>query len=73
MNLSFAVQNLETFSSNPGKLHFEILVHSLIYISYNKTLVLNYHSDMKDAPISDLLRQARINTENQLMDFSDSS
>ena len=28
---------------------------------------------MKDAPLSDLLRQANINTENQLMVFSDSS
>ena len=28
---------------------------------------------MKDAPLSDLLRQAIIKTENQLMEFSDSS
>ena len=28
---------------------------------------------MKDAPLSDLLRQASIKTENQLMDLSDSS
>ena len=28
---------------------------------------------MKDAPLSDLLRQANINTKNQLMDFYDSS
>ena len=28
---------------------------------------------MKDAPLSDLLRQASIKTENQFMDFSDSS
>ena len=34
---------------------------------------LKYYSDMKDAPLSDLLRQARIKTENKLMDFSDSS
>ena len=30
---------------------------------------LNYCTDMKDAPLSDLLRQASINTENQLMVF----
>ena len=34
---------------------------------------LNYYADMNDAPLSDLLRQAIINTESQLMDFSDSS
>ena len=34
---------------------------------------LNYYDDMKDAPLSDLLRQAIIKTENQLVAFSDSS
>ena len=34
---------------------------------------LNYYADMKDAPISDLLRQANIKTKNQLMALSDSS
>ena len=40
---------------------------------YNKTLGLNYYADMKDAPLSKMLRQAIIKTENQLMSFSDSS
>ena len=61
------------FSSNPGKVHFEGLVHLLRYIRYNNTLALNYYADMNDAPLSDLLRQANINTENQLMAFSDFS
>ena len=34
---------------------------------------LKYYADMNDAPVTDLLRQASIKTENQLMDFSDSS
>ena len=34
---------------------------------------LKYYADTNNAPVSDLLRQANINTENQLMDFSDSS
>ena len=34
---------------------------------------LKYYTDMNDAPVTDLLRQASIKTENQLMDFSDSS
>ena len=45
----------------------------LIYISDNNTLGLKYYADMKDAPLSDLLIQAIINTENQLMAFSDYS
>ena len=39
------------------------------YIRDNKTLGLKYYTDMNDAPISDLLRQASIKTDNQLMDF----
>ena len=29
MDLSFSVHKLETFSDNPGKVHFEVLVHLL--------------------------------------------
>ena len=34
---------------------------------------LNYYADMKDAPLSDLSRQAIIKTEIQFMDLYDSS
>ena len=34
---------------------------------------LRYYDDKKDVPLSDLLRQASIKTENQLMVFSDYS
>ena len=34
---------------------------------------MKYYADTNDASVSDLLRQASINTENHLMDFSDSS
>ena len=39
------------------------------YVKYNKTLGLNYHGYLKDTPLSDLLRQANINTKNQVMVF----
>ena len=55
VDLSFAVHKLETFSSNHGKVHFEVLVHLLRYIRENKNLGLNYYSDINDAPLSDLL------------------
>ena len=73
VDLSFVVHKLENFSSNPSKLHFEGLVSLLRYIRDNKTLGLKYYADMKDEPLSDLSRQASINTEIQLMDLSDSS
>ena len=71
VDLSFAVQKLEKFSSNPGKVHFERLVHILRYIMYNKTLVLIYYADMNDTPVSDQLRQASIKNENHLIDSPD--
>ena len=73
VDLSFAVHKLAKFSENPGKLHFEGLIHLLIYIRYNKTFGLNYYADLNDAPVTDLLRQASIKTKNRLMAFSDSS
>ena len=41
-------------------------------IEYNKTLCLKYYADTKDAYLSDLLIQASIKIENQLMEFYDS-
>ena len=73
MDLSFSVQKLAKFSSSPGKVHFEGLIHLLIYIRDKKTLGLKYYADLNDAPVTDILRQANIQTKNLLMDFSDSS
>ena len=73
MDLSFAVHKLAKFSDNPGKVHFELLIHLLRYIRYNKTLGLKYYEDMNDAPVTDLLRQASITTENHVINFYVSS
>ena len=70
MELSFAVHKLANFSENPGKVHFEGLVNLLIYIRDNKTLGLKCYADINDAPVTELLRQASIKTENHLIDFS---
>ena len=59
-DLSFAVHNLEKFSSNPSKVNYEGLVHLLGYIMDNKTLVLKHCDDTKDAPLSAMLIQANI-------------
>ena len=67
------MHNITKFSEIPGKVQFECLIHLLSYISENKTLGLNYYTDMNGAPVSDLLIQASIKTENQFLDFSDSS
>ena len=71
VDLNFAVNKFAKFSSNPGKVNFEGLVHLLSYIRDNKTLGLKYYSDMNDSPISDLSRKSGIKTGNQLMALSD--
>ena len=73
VDLCFAVHKLEFFSSNPGKLHFDGLVHLLRYIRDKTILGLIYYSKIEDVSLSDLLRQASINTKNQFMVFSDYS
>ena len=73
MDLSFAFHKLAKFPTNPCKVHFEGLVHLLIYISENKTLGLKYYADLNYAPVTDLLGQANIKTKNHLMAFSKSS
>ena len=73
VDFSFSLHKLAKFSANPGKAHFEGLVHLLIYIRDNKTLGLKYYADLNDAPVTDLLRQSNINIKNHLMAFSDSS
>ena len=73
VDLSFAVHNLANFSENPSKVHFEGLIHLFRYIRDNKTLGLKYYTDLNDAPVTDILRQANIINKNHLMDFSDSS
>ena len=73
VDLIFEVHKLAKFSANPGKVHFEVLVHVLRCIRYNKTLSLKYYADLNDALVTDLLRQANIRTKNHLMAFSDSS
>ena len=72
VNLCFAVHKLEKFSSNPVKLNSEGLVHLLRYIRYKNNSGLRYYAKIEDATISELLRQASINTDNQLVVFYDS-
>ena len=73
VDLSFEVHKLAKFSDNTGKVHFEGLVHLLRYIRDNKTLGMKYYAGLNDAPVTDLLIQANIKTNNNLMAFSDSS
>ena len=52
-------------------MHSEVLVHLLVYIRDNTTLSLKHYAYMNDAPVSDLLVQAIIKTDNHLMALYD--
>ena len=71
--VQFTVHKLANFSENPGKVHFEGLIHLLRYIRDNKTLGLKYYVDMNDAPVTYLLRKSSVKPEDHLMAFYDSS
>ena len=60
VDLIISVHKLAKFSANPGKVHFEGLIHLLRYIRDNKILGLKYYADLNYAPVTDLLRQASI-------------
>ena len=64
------MHKLELFSSSPGKVNFEGLVHLLIYIRDRNNLGLKYYAKIEDAPLSDLLGNYIIITDNQLTMFS---
>ena len=73
VDFSFAVHKLSNFSANHGKVHVEVLVHILRYIRDNRNLGFKYYENINDAPLSKLLIQVSIKTENHLIAFSDSS
>ena len=73
VDLCFALHKLAKFLSNTGKVQYESLVHLLRYVRDNNILCLIYYSNIEYVPISYLLIQSIINTENQSLVFSDSS
>ena len=73
MNLCFKVHNLEKFSSNLGKVHFEGLVHLLRYIRDSKNLGLGYYTKIEYEFLYEVLIKDSINTYNQFMVISDST
>ena len=67
------MHKLANFSEKHGKIQFELLLHLLRYNRDNNNFGLNYYTNISDAAVPHLLRQASIKTKNHLMDFSESS
>ena len=61
---------LEDASKHKSRLHQLDFIGEFIQAN-NHNSGLRYYANMEDAPLSDLLKQARIKTDNQLMVFSD--
>ena len=68
--MCFSIHKLEFFSSNPVKLYFHVLVHFFRYIRDNKNFGLEYYAKIYDVPLSGILRQAIIDSKNQLVSLS---
>ena len=48
VDLYFSVQKLELFLSNHSKVHFEVLVHLLVYIKDTENLGLEYYAKIEN-------------------------
>ncbi|MGH7973945.1 MAG: reverse transcriptase domain-containing protein [bacterium] len=72
-DIVFAVMKLVKFSNNPGKSHFEALIHLLGYIRDNASLGLRFYSNLEEAPVTKLLKEHNITPRRALFSFSDSS
>ncbi|MGH7974586.1 MAG: hypothetical protein ACREBR_03590, partial [bacterium] len=55
-DIVFAVMKLVKFNNNPGKSHFEALIHLLGYLRDNPSLGLRFYSNLDDAPVTRLLK-----------------
>ena len=58
----FTVHKLAWFSSNPGKLNFGGMENCWYILETTGTWDKKYYDKIKDTPLSELLRQARIKT-----------
>ncbi|MGH3054284.1 MAG: Ty1/Copia family ribonuclease HI, partial [Gaiellaceae bacterium] len=72
-DITFAVMKLVKFNINPGRVHFEALLHLLGYIRDHPYYGLRFYSNVNDSPVTKLLYENKIGTLRSLLAFSDSS
>ena len=72
--LQFGIRKLAKYMRNPGRMHFQALMHMLHHVRCNHTNGLTYYSDPARAPISELIFSQNIHpTESTFYVFADSS
>ncbi len=72
-DIIYAVNKLAKFTRNPGKKHFEALIHLLRYLRDNPNLGVAFYSDEKRSHIYQSLMKNNIVPRGPLFAFSDSS
>ncbi|MGH7954479.1 MAG: hypothetical protein ACREOZ_00810, partial [Gloeomargaritales cyanobacterium] len=72
-DIVFAVMKLVKYNNQPGKVHFQALIHLLGYLRDNSNCGLTFYGDVLQAPVTKLLRDHEIPSQRDLYSFSDSS
>ncbi len=69
----YAVIKLAKITRNPGRKHFEAIIHLLRYLMDNPNLGVTFYSDERRSPIYQSLMENNITPEGPLFAFSDLS
>ena len=72
-DILYAVNKLAKFNRQPGRFHMDSIVHLLRYIRDSPSFGIKYYSDYEQSPVHKMLKQNGINTNRELVTFSDSS
>jgi len=72
-DIVYTVNKLAKFTRQPGRNHFEALLHLLRYLCDNALLGIKFYSDLSRAPLVTMLKSQEIEQMQPFFGFSDSS
>jgi len=72
-DISFAVTKLAKFMRNPGRKHFQYVIHLLQYIKSNTRYGLRYYSDYKESPVHQFMKESEVPVNGHIFGMHDSS
>jgi hypothetical protein len=72
-DILYVVNKLAKFTRQPGRNHFEALLHLLRYLCDNALMGIRFYSDLSRAPLIATLQSQEIEQSNPFFGFSDSS
>ncbi len=73
MDIVYAVNKLAKYTQKTGKAHFGVFIHLLRYLRDNKFHGLRYYSNIKEAPLTRMLRDQNISQRHLFYGHSDFS